>query len=345
MRRFFALAMAFVVSAAAVPAGAEEGVGLRQLAVMAPERGQALDIALWYPAATGGTPVLFGDSAIFEGVPVQLDAPMADGPFPLVLLSHGGMRAAPDVSGWIAARLADEGFAVALVRPPGLDEGGAGAAIPEIWLRPADLRATLTALADDPELAGSMSLDRVGALGFFLGGTSVLALAGGRLDEASYRRSCDAGGTGLDCAWFAQAGVDLHEVDLAPLASSKPDERVAVAVAVDPELGSSFEAASLAGIEAPVLIINLGDPETIRPGLLAADLAALIPSARYAAVPDATPFGSFSLCKPKAAAILREEGADDSICRDGDGRTREEIHAGLAELVVDAFRPLLQPAP
>lgn len=345
MRTLLALAMAVAATAMAAPAGAADGVGLRELAVMAPERGQALDVAFWYPASASGTPTLFGDSAIFEGVPVQLDAPMADGPFPLVLLSHGGMRAAPDVSGWMAARLVDEGFAVALVRPPGLGERGAGAAVPEIWLRPADLRATLTALAGDPELAGRMALDRVGALGFFLGGTSVLALAGGRLDEASYRRSCDAGGTGLDCAWFAQAGVDLHEVDLAPLASSKPDERVAVAVAVDPELGGSFEAASLRAIEAPVLIINLGRPDTIRPGLQASDVAAAIPTARYATVEDATPFSSFSVCKPKAAAILLEEGEDDSICRDGDGRTRVAIHAELARLIADAFRRHLQPAP
>ncbi len=345
MRTLLALAMAVAATAMAAPAGAADGVGLRELAVMAPERGQALGVAFWYPASAGGTPTLFGDSAIFEGVPVQLDAPMADGPFPLVLLSHGGMRAAPDVSGWMAARLVDEGFAVALVRPPGPGERGAEAVVPELWLRPADLRATLAAVADDPELADRMALDRVGALGFFLGGTSVLALAGGRLDEASYRRSCDAGGTGLDCAWFAQAGVDLHAVDLTPLASSNLDERIAVAVAVEPELGQSFTAASLAGIEAPVLIINLGDSETIRPGLRAFDLAAAIPTARYATVEDATPFSSFSVCKPKAAAILLEEGEDDSICRDGDGRTRVAIHAELARLIADAFRQHLQPAP
>ncbi|MEZ5904167.1 MAG: hypothetical protein R3C69_03350 [Geminicoccaceae bacterium] len=74
-------------------------------------------------------------------------------------------------------------------------------------------------------------------------------------------------------------------------------------------------------------------------------MAAAIPTARYASLPDATPFSSFSLCKPKAAAILLEEGEDDTICRDGDGRTREEIHAELVELVADALRPLLQPMP
>lgn len=345
MRPFLALAMAVVASAMSAMAGAADGVGLRQLAVMAPERGQELDIALWYPTAAGGTPALFGDSAIFEGEPAQLDAPLGDGPFPLVLLSHGGMRSAPNVTGWIAVQLVDQGFVVAVVQPPGLGERGVVGAIPEIWLRPADLRATLTALADDPTLAGHIALDRVGVLGFFLGGTSALALAGGRLDEARYRRSCDAGGTGLDCAWFGHDGIDLHEIDLAPLERSNLDERIAIAVAVDPELGYSFTAASLASIEAPVLVINLGRPETIRPGLQASDVATAIPSARYASVPDATPFSSFSLCKPKAAAILLEEGENDSICRDGDGRTREEIHAELAELVVDAFRPLLRPPP
>ena len=345
MRSFFLLAMALSVAAASAPVCAADAVGLRLLTVMAPERGQSLDVRLWYPAAAGGTPVRLGDSKVFQGVPAQQDAPIAEGAFPIILVSHGGLRSAPNLTGWIASRLADLGFVVAVTRPPDLGDRGAEAAIPEIWLRPADLSATLTALLDDPNLVGHLELEQVGALGFLLGGTSALALVGARLDADSYSRSCDEGGTGLDCAWFARSGIDLHAIDTAQLTRSNLDDRIEVAVAVDPELSDSFTAESLSSIAVPVEIINLGSPETIRPGLDAANLAGPIATARYAIVPDASEFSAFSLCTPQAPEILLEDGEDDTICRDGGGRPREEIHDELAQMIAEAFRRYLQTAP
>jgi predicted dienelactone hydrolase len=326
--------IAVATGAAWSPSLAADAIGVREMTVPVPERQQPLTVALWYPAGEGGTAEFVGESKVFEGVPARRDAELADGDFPIVLLSHGGLRAASNQSGWIASRLADLGFLVAVVQPP--RPADAGAAVAEIWLRPADLSATLTALYADPATAEHAAPGQVGAVGFFLGGTSVLALAGARLDAESYARSCDPPATGPDCAWFAADGVDLREVDAEKLTRSHLDARIGTIVAIDPELTASFSRDSLSMIAAQVAVINLGRPGGIPPGLEASGLQEAIPGSTYAGVPDATRFSAMAACKPQGAAILLEEGEDDTICGEG-GLARERIHTRLAEMIADVI--------
>jgi predicted dienelactone hydrolase len=335
-----ALSLLVLVAAAILPlmrAEAADAVGVRTLSVPVLERGGTMDVTLWYPATSGGRPVLVGDNAFFQGVPAQLDAPAAAGSRPLVLLSHGGSRSGPNIGAWMASRLAAGGFVVAMLRQPDPHSQAAQEVLHEIWLRPADISATLTAIENDHTLTGWIDVERVGVLGFLVGGTSALALVGARLDPESFARSCDPAGTGVDCAWFAQAGVDVRAVDAVRLARSNLDRRIKAVVAVDPEVSTNFTLASLADISVPVQIVNLGSPNTIWPGLNAAGLAQAIPDARYDTVPSATQFSAFSECKAQAAAILRAEG-EAPLCDDTGGRSRAEIHAELAAMAAAAFR-------
>jgi predicted dienelactone hydrolase len=315
------------------PEVAADAVGVRMMTVTASERAQPLTVTLWYPAGAGGTAERVGENKVFEGVPARRDADIADGTFPIVLLSHGGLRVAPNQSGWIASGLASLGFLVAVVQPPKPPDARAAAA--ETWLRPADLSATLTALDADPTTAEHAAPGQAAAVGFFLGGTSGLALAGARLDADRYGRSCDPPATGPDCAWFAHDGVDLRDVDAAKLARSGRDPRIGTVVAIDPELTASFSPESLSEITASVTIINLGAPGPIAPD--ASGLQTAIPGATYAAVPDATSFSAMAACKPQGADILLAEGEDDAICHE-DARARERTHARLAIVIVDALR-------
>ena len=273
---------------------------------------------------------------VFEGLPARRDAAIADGRFPVVLLAHGGLRAAPNQSGWIAADLASRGMIVAVVPPP--RPASAEAAVAEIWLRPADLSAALTALEADPDAAAHAAPGQAAVVGFFLGGTAALALAGARLDAASYARSCDPPAQSPDCAWFAAAGVDLHAVDAAQVTRSGLDARIGTVVAVDPELTSSLAPESLSGIAAKTAVFNLGAPGTIAPHLDAASLQVALPGATYAALPDATPFSAMASCTSRGAEILNSEGEDDAICRE-DAAARERTHARLADMIAGALAP------
>jgi predicted dienelactone hydrolase len=199
--------LAICATGGSLSAHASDAVGVRMMSVMTPERGAPLALTLWYPAGSGGWPARVGANSVFVGVSALRDAAMADGVFPVVVVAHGGLRAAPHQSGWISARLAERGYIVAAVQPPVLTAGEAGRAVAEIGLRSADLSAALSAVEGDPSVRPHADMEKAAALGFFLGGASSLALAGARLDPERYRRLCDSASGGPDCAWFAAIPV------------------------------------------------------------------------------------------------------------------------------------------
>jgi predicted dienelactone hydrolase len=322
----------FVAASLACHAASTYEAGIRAFTTAAPERAAAIDLTLWYPSKADGVPELWGESKIFKGVPGRRDASFADGAFPVVVLAGGGLRANPHMTGWIAAQLAMHGHLVIVAHPPVLGPQDAQAAVSEIWLRPSDLSAALGAIENDPVLASHAEPKKVAALGFFLGGTSSLAVAGARLDAERYSQSCDPPREGPDCRWFEKNGVDLHAIDGEKIAASHLDPRIKVAIAINPELSDSLAPDSLGKIAIPVQVINLGKPGEI-PGLDASILETLIPGVAYAAIAEATPFSAFSECTPKAAAILAEEGEDATICSDGGSRLRTEIHAEIGRLI------------
>ncbi|WP_035484822.1 alpha/beta hydrolase family protein [Geminicoccus roseus] len=333
--------LALALAAALVPvAAAADGVGMRRLTVAAPERGTMLNVTLWYPAEDGGSEVAVGENAVFQGALARQDAPIAAGPFPLVLLSHGGLRSSADSGNWIAARLAADGFMVAAPQPPRLSPDQAQDAPYELALRPADLAATLTGLASEPSLSAQIDPQAVGALGFHLGGTAVLQLAGARIDPQLHARSCDQPGANMDCAWFARSGIDLQAVDGERIGASRLDPRIGAVAAVDPELTGLFTPESLQAIEVPVRLVNLGPAGAMLPGMDAAPAVLAIPGAAYERVEDAFFFSAFAPCQPKGAAFLEEEGEDPAICGQ-DGPPRTEIHAALAEMIGGFFQERL----
>lgn len=285
--------------------------------------------------------VSVGENAVFQGAPARQDAPLAEGSFPLVLLSHGGLRSAPDSGAWIASRRATEGFVVAAARAPRLEGARVRDAPKEFWLRGADLTATLTAVENDPILRSRLDTSAVGVLGFQLGGTAALALVGARINGQRYAQSCDPGGTGIDCAWFARNGTDLHGIDVALAERSNLDQRVHAAIAVDPELSDYFDPGSLMEISVPVQLINLGEPAANRSELAASRLARATPGAEHHTIASAIGSEAFAPCKPQGPAILRQEGDDEAICHDGQ-RSRAEVHALLAQVTASFFRTALQ---
>ncbi|WP_157890311.1 hypothetical protein [Marinobacterium aestuarii] len=178
-----AMVMAIYVSSAAALAGLP---GVATLQVDAPQRAQPLSVTLWYPAAQGSEVVSIGDSAVLEGTPGLLDAPVAEGTFPLVLVSHGGMRSAPHLGEWIGAALAQRGFIALVVPAPRLGLQDAAIAPAELWKRPADISASLTALEHrigaalivDPEISSAFSAASLASIK-----TPVLALNQGEASD------------------------------------------------------------------------------------------------------------------------------------------------------------------
>lgn len=234
--RFVMVVIAAFLFAACARPGSSPTTGLQTIEVATPGRETPLSVSLWYPTTEGGSDHEVGGNKVFKGVPVNQDAVIAEGEFPVVLLAHGGLRAAPHLGGWIASDLVMRGFIVAEPQPPQLDPDEAQAALAEPWLRASDLSATLQALESDSILSAHIKKDRVGVLGFLLGGTSALSLAGAEIDPERYAKMCDEeAAISMDCLWFSEQGVDLHQADIQSLAHSSYNPKIKAAIAIDPE--------------------------------------------------------------------------------------------------------------
>ena len=142
----------------------------------------------WYPAAdeaVEATMLVPAATPMFIMGAVAQEATTNDSraEYPVVLLSHGTGGSASSL-GWLARRMAAEGFIVV-----GVDHHGNTASEPYRaegflcwWERPRDLAQALNALAETGPFAGRLDLDRVSAAGFSLGGYAVLSLAGAITD-------------------------------------------------------------------------------------------------------------------------------------------------------------------
>ncbi len=184
------------------PGPATYSVGRRSVNVtVAP--GRVLDADIWYPAAAADVTgveksvyefpgITYPSTVAFASPPVS-----SDGPFPLVVYSHGsgGLRY---ISAFLTEALAARGFVVISVDHTGntaIDEFSGSTLTPQqvLPLRPEDIRAEIdfmaaaNANAASP-FSGAVDTDNVGLVGHSAGGTGVLMTVSGSNGTAGDKR-------------------------------------------------------------------------------------------------------------------------------------------------------------
>ncbi len=320
-------------------AGAAPLPGFDRVTVTAPHRPSAMEARVWYPAASETYPSALGANPAFLGTRVQVGPIAAPGLHPLVIISHGS-GGNIDGLGWLAEGLVARGAVVAGLNHPRSTSGDSNPrAMPLVWTRTADLAALIDTLVADPVFGPVIDGTRITALGFSLGGGTVLVAGGARLDRDAYAAYCDrAGNAGTDCNFMRKGGVDPHNLPQ-EWESDMRVPAVSHVIAVDPGFGYAMTDASLAAMPVTVHLINLGDPSTLPPAINAgpggADLASRIRDASYETIAPAWHFSFLGLCTPDAPAALAAEG-EDPICDDPAGSDRRVIHDRLiADIVAD----------
>ena len=339
MSRILTLAAVALLAGGSFSKAGADAPGVRIVEIPVAAREAPLNVTIWYPAAGEGTSrLLVGGNRLFRGTLGWQDAPIAEGRYPLVLVSHGSGGSFTAL-GWIASRLAAAGFIVAGPNHPGTMTGDSTPAdTVTVWKRPADLSAVLSALLRNPVWAEHIDERRIGAMGFSLGGHTVLAIAGARVEREAYARYCETYPKMPDCVWYAKGGVDIRTVDREKFESSMRDPRIGSVVAIDPALARAYTRDSLKDVAIPVHLINLERPgspwwEAAR----ADEIVGAFPRANHRIVADAAHLSFLDECGPEARDMLEAEGETDPLCEDGGGRTRAKIHAELAETIEAAF--------
>jgi predicted dienelactone hydrolase len=322
-------------SPAHLQAAQPELPGYDRMDVPARHRAEPLAVSIWYPAGRATYRVTVGENAIFSGEPALLGAAVASGRHPLIVLSHGS-GGAMDGLAWLSSRLARRGALVVGVNHPGTTSGDSSPRRTP-WLAPraADLAAALDAVLSDPQLAESVDRERISALGFSLGGSTVLGVAGLRFDAEAFASYCEEAGTSSqDCAFFEKGGVDLRQLPES-FSADMFDARFSRIVAVDPGFTHAVQPESPNRIRADMLFLSLG-ARHLWPAVDVSEkgsgLAGQVAKARHITVSPAHHFTFLALCREGAAEKLRAWG-DDPVCDDPQGSDRAKAHEEIAEAV------------
>lgn len=176
-------------------------IGAREESFFDDEQGRLLSTMIWYPAIKASEPkakYLF----LIEGEALDEPSPAkADGPFPVVLFSHG-FQGIHFQSYSITEYLASHGWVVIAPNHTGntlFDSSASDEQVAQVAIaRPKDMVYVLgatQALSDDSGswLAGVVDSSTVVAMGHSFGGWTALILAGGVVDIDYGKAQCDAG--------------------------------------------------------------------------------------------------------------------------------------------------------
>lgn len=152
-------------------------IGFKKEVFLDRARGRQLKVLLWYPANH-----TLGDTSTQEGpwvrAPVAYDAPLdlrGKDKYPLLILSHG-FSGSPGDQSWIAEAMVARGYIVCGVKHP--DMNPETQQITPSWHRPLDVSFVLNELLYS-DFGPYIDQDRVGFIGFSMGGLTGIWLAGG----------------------------------------------------------------------------------------------------------------------------------------------------------------------
>lgn len=211
-------------------------------------RKRPLVTEVWYPTSdtiqkhnTGFQP--------FVRIETVKDGKIAEGKFPLIMISHGtgGGRLTLE---WLADALVQHGFIVAAVDHWGNTyENKIPIDFVTPWERPQDISFVLTGLLNDAKFGPAIDQNRIGAAGFSIGGYTTIALSGGRLNyEALKNYSNTTGGKqemtlpefpGL-ADFIKNGGGDKVDESFRKSPKRLKDDRIKAFFAISPAIGQGF---------------------------------------------------------------------------------------------------------
>ena len=350
MKNFFVLWAAITAVTLAACSDAQEipdgtPVGLVRLNLTDPLRTnweetgpRPLTTSIWYPATEGSEMEEIGippNRPVFIGGFAARDAklPIAPERFPLIIISHGTGGAGMQMM-WLGRALAEQGYIVAAV-----DHHGNTAAEDSFdprgfrmpWERPRDISAVLDLLLAHPDWAPRIDASNIGAVGFSLGGYTVTALAGARLDFDLFIEFCQSSERDATCdeqSEFPDAGKQFEAMleadpDLAARMGEHnadySDNRIHAVITLAPAIASALTEESLAKIEIPYLSI-VGELDDIAPAATNANrLAEYIPGAQIVLLSGSDHYSFINRCNSRGQRFV-------PICKDPADTSRAQIH-------------------
>jgi predicted dienelactone hydrolase len=152
-------------------------VGCRSLIARDAMKDLSFPVLVMYPTHLPAEVVSMGPYSL----EVAWNAPVHGGPFPFVLLSHGG-GGTPLAYRTLASHLVQSGYVVAMPEHPGdnRNDRSLTEAVENLERRPRHARLAVDAVCADAELGPRLRRDDIAVIGHSMGGYTALALGGGQ---------------------------------------------------------------------------------------------------------------------------------------------------------------------
>lgn len=257
-------------------------------------------VLVQYPTHQASEPTRFGPYTM----DVCVDAKIADGQFPLVVISHGN-GGSPFVYRTISTFLAKNGYIVAMLEHYGNNRNNnqLEKSLENLQYRPRHVRLTIDFLISEPGFGPSLSADKIGVIGHSLGGYTALAIAGGQ-------------------AW-TQAGQAV---------TVQNDPRVKALVLMAPAAAYFIPEQALTQVAVPILLL-IGEHDQITPKKWTADVVLNgVPDPSKVTVKTIENAGHFSFISPFPPAL---QSPNFPPSTDPEGFDRAAFHEQLPLEILD----------
>lgn len=355
--RLLVVALSLVAAACTQPPARDNPVGRTSLQLEDENRSawsgtgpRPLLTTIWYPAAEGARETEWR-IGIFRAGWSAAGAEIADTPerFPLIVLSHGTGGAAAQLS-WLAEHLAANGYIVAAVNHHG-NTAAEETYLPQgfvlWWERAQDLTVLIDQLLADSRFGSRIDASRIGAIGFSLGGYTVLTVAGAVTDRNQLQVYCGEDPADSSCKPPPDSPFSLADFErllgqdegarasIARSQASYRDERIRAAYAIAPVLGPALDVQSLRAISIPVRIVVGEEDDQAVPDSNAIPMREAIPDSDLRLLPGV---GHYSFIAP---CSLRGRFVAPQLCKDPPGIDRRALHGDTRADAVSYFNRTL----
>ncbi|WP_165872684.1 alpha/beta hydrolase family protein [Celerinatantimonas diazotrophica] len=322
------IALSFFSSGLALAQSPSYHVGLAHLTVAARGSSPAFALTVMYPTMAQSSRVHFGPYSL----PVALSAPVAQGRFALVILSHGSAGSGINYR-MLALTLVRHGYIVGLPLHPGdnyRDSSQAG--LLSVWRnRPKQIEYAIDRLVTDRSMATHILPHRIAVIGHSAGGYAALVAAGGKADTPAMIDYCH---THLRSAEPTCQRVKNGQLPPAQIEQTA-DSRIKALVLLAP-VGIFFRRHdSLALVTQPVLLITAQADSVLTPSDNAELIAKRLPNQRQLVnqlIPNA---GHFSFLSPFPKALQGKVGV---VGEDPSGFDRRSFQHQLGRRIVAFFQ-------
>lgn len=291
-------------------------------------RERPIKTQVWYP--TTDTEMTDTELPFFLS-PTVKDAAFVNKKQPLIVLSHGtgGNRLS---LAWLAIELAKNGY---IVIAPDHWGNTLDNKIPEyfvrFWERPLDMSFLLTSFLQDKRFNNYVDSNRIGTIGFSLGGYTTLALAGIQLDceLLKINASSEQGHQEFTVPELGDLRKLVSNISCKEVPANLRDSRFKVHIALAPALGLGLTQWRQ-NITSPVLIIGANDDKIAPIETNGIKYSTVIPSSRFVKLAGKT--GHYIFLNEGNPQLQKEES---TYFKDDKTIDRHIIHQQILTEILD----------